>query len=65
MIERLACGYTFADGSLCANDAAGCGHPGDEPSYRCTSADGHEWAIQGDDEEGRCYCLNCGADGDA
>jgi hypothetical protein len=35
---------------------------------------GHEWAFTGtayggDDErwcgEGRCYCINCGADGDA
>lgn len=23
----------------------------------------HDWAINGEDD--RCYCLNCGADGDA
>jgi hypothetical protein len=40
----------------------------------CTNAGGHEWAYTGtqyggDDEsyhgEGRCYCVWCGADGDA
>lgn len=39
----------------------------------CTSPKGHDWvytgtAYGGDDErwcgEGRCYCANCGADGD-
>lgn len=40
----------------------------------CTNPKGHEWAYTGtqyggDDEsyfgEGRCYCIWCGADGDA
>lgn len=40
----------------------------------CSNPGGHEWAYSGtayggDDErwggEGRCYCLHCGADGDA
>jgi hypothetical protein len=44
----------------------------DEPA--CTHPGGHEWACSGtayggDDEsyhgEGRCYCIWCGADGDA
>lgn len=47
---------------------------GDYPA-RCTNPDGgHEWAYTGtqyggEDErwggEGRCYCVHCGADGDA
>lgn len=46
----------------------------DGPSDRCTNPKGHEWAYTGtayggDDErwhgEGRCYCVWCGADGDA
>lgn len=46
----------------------------DEPDYdRCTSPAGHRWiftgvAYGGDDTryhgEGRCYCANCGKDGD-
>lgn len=55
---------------------SGCvGNPDDdEPGDRCTSPFGHEWAFTGsayggDDDsyhgEGRCYCVNCGADGDA
>lgn len=41
---------------------------------RCTNPEGHEWAYSGsayggDDDsycgEGRCYCVWCGADGDA
>ena len=44
----------------------------DEP--RCTNREGYEWsysgsAYGGDDDsyfgEGRCYCVWCGADGDA
>jgi hypothetical protein len=44
----------------------------DEPA--CSNPEGHEWVCSGtsyggDDErwmgEGRCYCLHCGADGDA
>lgn len=40
----------------------------------CNNPGGHEWAFTGtqyggDDEsymgEGRCYCVHCGADGDA
>jgi hypothetical protein len=52
----------------------------DEPDYDddgypiCSNPKGHEWACTGssyggDDEsyhgEGRCYCIWCGADGDA
>jgi hypothetical protein len=46
----------------------------DEPGDRCTNSKGHEFvctgtAYGGDDEsyhgEGRCYCIWCGADGDA
>lgn len=47
----------------------------EEPNENgCTSPGGHEWAYTGtvyggDDEsyfgEGRCYCIHCGADGDA
>jgi len=40
MIERLACGYTFADGSFCANDAAGCGHSRDDETPDQTFACG-------------------------
>lgn len=33
----------------------------------CSNALGHDWEIADPDEggDGRCYCLNCGADGDA
>lgn len=46
----------------------------DEPDDRCTHSGGHEWtftgtAYGGDDDrwhgEGRCFCMHCGADGDA
>jgi len=46
----------------------------DEPDDACTDPSGHEWAYSGtayggDDDsyfgEGRCYCVHCGADGDA
>jgi hypothetical protein len=46
----------------------------DDPNERCTNAGGHEFECTGtqyggDDEsyhgEGRCYCIHCGADGDA
>jgi len=46
----------------------------DGPDDRCTRQDGHEWSFTGtgyggDDPsyfgEGRCYCIHCGADGDA
>jgi len=46
----------------------------DEPGDNCTDAGGHDFqctgtAYGGDDEsyfgEGRCYCIHCGADGDA
>lgn len=49
-------------------------HCEDDGEPRCTNAAGHEWACSGtqyggDDEsfngEGRCYCVWCGADGDA
>jgi hypothetical protein len=42
--------------------------------FVCTDPKGHEWeytgsAYGGDDDrwcgEGRCYCIHCGADGDA
>lgn len=42
--------------------------------FECATERGHEWgysgsAYGGDEEsyggEGRCYCLHCGADGDA
>lgn len=45
-----------------------------EDEGACTDPKGHEWvrtgtAYGGDDErwggEGRCYCIHCGADGDA
>lgn len=45
-----------------------------EPGDDCSGQNGHEWAYTGteyggDDEsyrgEGRCYCVHCGADGDA
>jgi len=45
----------------------------DEPGG-CTNPGGHEWEYTGtqyggDDPsyfgEGRCYCIHCGADGDA
>jgi hypothetical protein len=35
-----------------------------EPDYRCTNPDGHEWS-EPSDEYDRIYCLYCGADGDA
>lgn len=44
------------------------------PTDFCTNPSGHHWVFTGaahggDDEsfhgEGRCYCSNCGADGDA
>lgn len=34
---------------------------GDEPDGSCTDPRGHDWAISDTD---RCYCMNCGADGD-
>jgi hypothetical protein len=46
----------------------------DDPYPGCTNPRGHSWAYSGsayggDDDsyhgEGRCYCENCGADGDA
>lgn len=46
----------------------------DDPDEGCNNPGGHEWAYTGtayggDDEsyhgEGRCYCVHCGADGDA
>ena len=46
----------------------------DDGEPRCTNPKGHEWAYTGtqyggDDNrwhgEGRCYCIHCGADGDA
>jgi hypothetical protein len=46
----------------------------DEPDDGCTNPGGHEFVCSGtqyggDDEsyhgEGRCYCVHCGADGDA
>lgn len=46
----------------------------DDGEPRCTNPAGHEWSYTGtqyggDDEsyhgEGRCYCMWCGADGDA
>lgn len=48
--------------------------PDDDPAATCPGPRGHEWAYTGtlyggDDErwggEGRCYCVHCGADGDA
>lgn len=45
-----------------------------EPGDNCSGPNGHEWAYTGteyggDDPsyrgEGRCYCIHCGADGDA
>ncbi len=52
-----------------------CGGDGcDDDQDSCTDQRGHEWtytgtAYGGDDErwcgEGRCYCVHCGADGDA
>lgn len=46
-----------------------------DPNHeRCDNPGGHEWVCTGtqyggDDErwhgEGRCYCIHCGADGDA
>ena len=51
--------------------ANGAGHGQTLQEFLCP---GHEWVYTGtqygsDDEsyhgEGRCYCLNCGADGDA
>lgn len=46
----------------------------DDGDAHCSSPRGHEWAYTGtsyggDDPgfhgEGRCYCIHCGADGDA
>lgn len=46
----------------------------DNPTDQCTHPNGHHFeytgtAYRGDDEryhgEGRCYCIHCGADGDA
>lgn len=46
----------------------------DDDDDACTNPGGHEWHLTGtlyggDDEsfhgEGRCYCVHCGADGDA
>jgi len=46
----------------------------EEAAECCTAPTGHEWvfsgaAYGGDDDsyhgEGRCYCVHCGADGDA
>ena len=37
------------------------GNDGDIPFEQATCS--HEWATDG--ESDRCYCLNCGADGDA
>jgi hypothetical protein len=38
---------------------------GDDDSYppRCSNPGGHDWVIS--EETDRCYCLFCGADGDA
>jgi len=59
-------------------ESAPCNKPAcnmiEEPGDECTDPKGHEWAYTGtayggDDEsyfgEGRCYCIHCGADGDA
>lgn len=39
----------------------------DEPDPPCTNSAGHEWVTADRDEggDGRCYCIWCGADGDA
>lgn len=39
---------------------------GDGMPFEQFCCPGHQWAYSGDDEYyGRCYCLCCGADGDA
>lgn len=51
-------------GALRARLAAWEAEPESEGYPRdCTSPTGHEW--NSPEENERCYCLNCGADGDA
>lgn len=47
---------------VCPHDAEECTCGAAEGNGPCSNPSGHEWAFSDTD---RCYCLFCGADGDA